>query len=222
MKLVDEVFKRYVFNKQKIANYDFLKIDDGYYLEKEINNGNFILKIKIVNDKISANLIDKEFGDEFNQINIENINNSFIANLKEECKNVLIDIRCKCFDLQLFIYPQTNRITNLIKEKYNVDPEFLWEDSPGCAIFRNHLTKKWFGIIMNVNKNKLVKDTDCEVEVINLKLDNLVNDYLKIDGIYPSYHMTKKNWVSIILDDKLDDKYIMDLINISFDNVCNK
>ena len=44
-----------------------------------------------------------------------------------------------------------------------------------------------------------------------------VSPYLKQKGIYPSYHMNKNNWVSIILDDTLNDEDIMNLIQISFD-----
>lgn len=37
-------------------------------------------------------------------------------------------------------------------------------------------------------------------------------------GIYIAYHMNKKNWVSIILDDTLTDNEIISLIDISYNN----
>ena len=32
---------------------------------------------------------------------------------------------------------QANRLTEWIIKKYNDYPEFLWDKSPGCGIFRN-------------------------------------------------------------------------------------
>lgn len=40
-----------------------------------------------------------------------------------------------------------------------------------------------------------------------------------LNGIYPSYHLSKKSWISIILDDTLSDKEIMNLVDLSYDNV---
>ena len=36
------------------------------------------------------------------------------------------------------------------------------------------------------------------------------------NGYYPAYHMNKKNWISIILDDNLSDEDIIDLISKSY------
>lgn len=42
--------------------------------------------------------------------------------------------------------------------------------------------------------------------------------YLKQRGIYPAYHLSKKSWISIILDNTLSDDEIMKLIDISYEN----
>ena len=118
---------------------------------------------------------------------------------------------------EYFIYKQSNEVSNLIKEKYNVLPEFLWESNPNYGIFRNKSSNKWFAIIMNIDRSKLNSNESGEVEVLNVKLDDLVNTYLKKEGIYPAYHMSKKSWVSITLDNTLSYKEIMNLIDISFD-----
>ena len=96
----------------------------------------------------------------------------------------------------------------VFNEKYNVKPEFLWDNFEG-GVFRNKKSNKWFGVIMNINKSKIIPKENGEVEVLNLKLDNDVEKYLKIKGIYPAYHMNKKNWMSIILDDTICDNKIL-------------
>ena len=71
---------------------------------------------------------------------------------------------------------------------------------------------------MNIDRSKIISDKSGEIEVLNVKLDDDVQNYLDVEGIYPSYHLSKKSWVSIILDNTLSDKEIMDFVNISYDN----
>lgn len=214
MKLVDELFIRYVPKEKKLIPYGFSYENGKYLLSKLIHNNEFEMRIVIKDKKISAKLIDTNFGDEFNQINMD-VTGSFVASLKEECSEIFLDIRDKCFEKELFIFPQTNRIAKAILDKYYVEPEFLWDKFPGFGVFRNKTNQKWFGIIMNLPKNKIVGDSKDEIEVINIKLDDKVPEYLNRDGIYPSYHMSKKNWVSVLLDDSLTDEEVMELIDLS-------
>lgn len=71
---------------------------------------------------------------------------------------------------------------------------------------------------MNIDKSKLIPEKTGEIEILNVKLDEKVPIYLEQKGIYPSYHLSKKSWVSIILDDTLTDEKIMQLIDISYEN----
>ena len=48
--------------------------------------------------------------------------------------------------------------------------------------------------------------------VWNYDLDKLI----KMDGIYKAYHMNKKSWVTITLDDKLSDKDLFNMIDNSY------
>ena len=88
----------------------------------------------------------------------------------------------------------------IIYKKYKVKPEFLWDTSPDNGVFRNKYNKKWFGIILNVSKNKLDSNyKQEEVEVINMKLNKImINELLKEKGFFKAYHMNKKSWISII------------------------
>ncbi len=71
---------------------------------------------------------------------------------------------------------------------------------------------------MNIKKSKFDNCSEQEIEIINLKVDkNQINELLTINGIYESYHMNKKNWVSIILDDSLEDKTIFTLLDKSYE-----
>ena len=55
------------------------------------------------------------------------------------------------------------------------------------------------------------------VDVINLKADEKKTGFLhKIRGIYPAYHMNHSKWISVTLDNTLDDRDVMDLVDESF------
>ena len=221
MKLVNEVFDRYKVNENKLHAYGFSFANDEFLYKKKLANNDFELVVEIKNKKINARLIDVNFNDEFKQIDMEVVGN-FVGELKEECRGILVDIRNKCFEKVIFIFSQSNRITNKIKEKYDIDPEFLFASSPGFGVFRNKSNKKWFGMIMNLPKNKIIGYLKEEIEVMNLKLANDNNGYKIEEGIYPAYHMIKKYWASIILDDTLSDEEVMELIEISYNLVNSK
>lgn len=121
-----------------------------------------------------------------------------------------------------FIFAQSNRIAELVKEKYGVNPEYLWDKFPDYGIFRNPSSDKWFGIIMNIDKSKMVTGETGEIEVLDVKVDDEVPELLRLKGIYPSYHLSKENWVGIILDDTLPDDEIMKLIATSYVNTEKK
>ena len=144
----------------------------------------------------------------------------FSSKIKDEFVGILTDIRDKCCSRDSFVYPQTRRINEFIMNKYGIKPEFLWEKYPGFAIYRKK--KKWFSLISNVSRNKVDKDSniDKEIELINVKInDNMVDKLLSTRGFFRAYHMNKKKWISIILDDTIDDYVIEKLINDSYDIV---
>ena len=59
-----------------------------------------------------------------------------------------------------------------------------------------------------------------DVEVINVKVDSgQTREILSQPGYYPAFHMNKKCWVSIILDDTLTDAEIAKRIADSFASV---
>lgn len=217
MSIESEVFKRYKISTDKLISYGF-KLDNGIYkYSKFFLSGSFRADIEIDNNlNITGKVIERALDEEYTNFRVESISGDFANSVKENYIAILNDIANICFDRQNFILAQTNRISKKICEKYSVKAEYLWDAYPNFAVYRNIRSKKWFSIIMNVDKGKIVKGQSGEIEVINVKLDEKVPEYIKVDGIYSAYHLSKKNWISIILDDTLDDDYILKLIDISF------
>ncbi len=114
---------------------------------------------------------------------------------------------------------KTNFLENILQilEKYNQTPLFLWEKFSDYGVFKNPDNDKWFGIIMNVKKDKLGEKTSEKIEIIDLKLDkDKIQTLLLKKRFYHAYHMNKKNWISAALDETNDDDFIMELVEESF------
>ena len=211
----EEIFKKSIIDYDKCLKYGFVKEQDIYIYKKDILNNEFQVIITITNNIIKGKIIEKELNEEYFNYRIENQIGEFVNNIRDEYKKILLDIKDKCTKSNTFIYPQTNRINNWIKDTFSNNPEFLWDDDKN-AVYRHDKTKKWYGIIMEINKNKLTKENKL-VEVMNVKLPpDLINDLLKKEGFYKAYHMNKKYWISFILDDSVKDQELEELINISF------
>lgn len=139
--------------------------------------------------------------------------------IRQKYIDLLIDIREKCCINLHFKGEQTRHINEFIQNAFNVQPEFLWEKFPSFAAYRENKTKKWFALIGNarftmLNKNSEIADI---VEVINVKIPpEKISDYLSAKGIFPAYHMNKKSWVSIVLNNSLDNKEIERLVTESY------
>lgn len=112
---------------------------------------------------------------------------------------------------------KTNDIFNYIRQKYNVTPEYPFKDDN--AVFRHNNNKKWFGItICNLPIRRLNVDSDELCTILNVKCEpTLILNIVDNKNIFPAYHMNKKHWISILLDDNLDNNLLTSLIDISYD-----
>ena len=216
MNLEDNIFKKYSVNIQKLKEYGFEKKSEKYIFEKIFLNNQFKAKIEVdKTGKVYGTVYDIENDEEYIPLRIEGSQGPFVGSVRTEYEAILQNICEKCFVKKYFVYPQANRITNLIIEKYGNEPEFLWEQFDGSGIFRNPETNKWYAAILEVQRNKVqVESKRSEIiEVINIKLDpEFLKELVQKPNFYTGYHMNKKYWATVILDDSISDEKIMDLV----------
>lgn len=215
MNIEKDVFKKGKMNFSKLVSYGFLKKDSIYYYSKIFMKNFKVCVIVDLNGNVFGKIYDLKTSEEYTNFRIEDLM-GFAHQVREEYISILEDIAQNVLDTRDFLFFQSNRVAQLIKDKYEVVPEFLWDKNPNFGVFRNNKSKKWFGIIMNVDKSKVMHNLSGEIEILNVKLDDQLVEYIKKKGIYPAYHMNKKSWVSVILDDTLSDEEIMKLVNISY------
>lgn len=210
-----EIFKSYQFNKEKARDYGFVENGEVWTYSCQILQGDFIMTVSITPDNVSFQVFDKETGDLYPQVHMESMRGSFVGSVREACLEILHQIRKACFDVQDFICPQTKRIMTKVQEKYGNQLEYLWEKSPDTAVLRHEDNQKWYAVVMRIPWDKLEKGREGLVEAVNLKHDQ-VADLLSKKGIYPAFHMNKRYWLSLALDDTLSDEMVLELIERSW------
>lgn len=105
-----------------------------------------------------------------------------------------------------------------VQERYESRIEYLWYRYPGYAVFRHEDNRKWYGIVMDVPKSKLGLSGDGAVDILNVKITDLFHrDWLlQRDGFLPGYHMSRSNWVTVLLDGTVGFDEISELIDRSY------
>ena len=216
-----EIFKSYQFNQEKARAYGFVESSGVWTYSCMILQGDFVMTVSITADNVYFQVFDQEMGDLYPQVHMESMTGSFVASVREACLEILYQIRKACFEVQDFICPQTKRIMAQIQEKYGNQLEYLWEKSPDTAVLRHEGNKKWYAVLMKISWDKLEKGREGLVEAVNLKHDQVV-DLLSQKGIYPAFHMNKRYWISVALDDTLSDEEVLELIEKSWNLTLKK
>ena len=216
-----EIFKSYQFNKENAHAYGFVENGEVWTYSCQILQGDFFMTVSITPDNVSFQVFDQETGDLYPQVHMESMRGSFVASIREACLEILYQIRKACFDVQDFICPQTKRIMAKVQEKYGNQLEYLWEKSPDTAVLRHEDNQKWYAVLMRIPWDKLEKGREGLVEAVNIKHDQ-VADFLPQKGIYPAFHMNKRYWLSMALDDTLSDEMVLELIERSWNLTVKK
>ena len=216
-----EIFKAYQFNSKKAKEYGFIENQGLWTFSSTILQGDFFMIVTVEDGVLGFQVYDQETGDLYPQVHMESMRGTFVGTVREACLEVLYDIRKACFEVQDYICPQTKRIMAVVQEKYGNQLEYLWEKSPDTAILRHEGNQKWYAVLMKISWDKLEKGREGLVEVVNLKHDQVSNLLVK-KGIYPAFHMNKRYWISVPLDDSLADEELLELIEKSWNLTLKK
>ena len=219
MKIEEDVFKRSHVDYQKLLKYGFHLEKDCYQYEALFFDDQFKAIIRVdMNGVVTSKIIELDTEEEYFNLRT-NSTGEFVSNVRSSYEELLYAIKKNCFTTDYFTSMQANRIADYIEKSYQISPLFLWDSTPYAGVFKNPNTNKWFGIVMEVDRSKL-KDGSGLVSIMNLKLDpDVILNLLEKNGYYKAYHMNKKSWITVLLDDTLADKEIEELVDQSFQNI---
>ena len=139
---IEKIFKNRKINEIKLKEYGFLKGKDSFSKTIPILNNqfNFFITINIDGD-INYKVIDTLSMDEYVLVKFPTAQGIFVENMRNICRDILIEISERCFDMDSFNGEQTEKIFSFIKSKYDIEAEYLFEDSPNIAVFRKKKIK---------------------------------------------------------------------------------
>ncbi len=109
-------------------------------------------------------------------------------------------------------------ILKYVKDKYDSEPEYLWRRFPDYVVFRHEDNRKWYALIMDVHRDKLGLQGKDRVDILNVKMSDpfLVSILIQQEGYFKGYHISRGNWISILLDGTVPYDEICEMIDDSF------
>ena len=115
------------------------------------------------------------------------------------------------------------QLKQYILETYNCEADHPWMNFPGNEVFRHSNNRKWFALIMDVPRERLGLAGTEPLDVVNLKCDPiLIGSFRRDIGIFPAYHMSKANWITVALDGSVLSDTIKMLLDMSFEATASK
>ena len=104
-----------------------------------------------------------------------------------------------------------------LRQKYRHEPEFLWEKFPDNAIVRRTDNKKWYAAVLTVAAGRPGLDNAAAAEILDLRgRPEDMEKLLDRQKFFPAYHMNKKHWYTVFLDDSLSDEELCRRTDESF------
>ncbi len=105
---------------------------------------------------------------------------------------------------------------------FGTEPDYPWDDEPDYAVLRHKKSRKWYALIMRINREKLGLDGG-EVDILNVKCDPIaLGSLLAREGCHPAYHMSKAHWLTVRLDGTVPMKEIEGMIRMSYEGTGRK
>ncbi len=209
--------EKYVLFEDRLINFGFQFEENILFFRKNILNDTFRIEIKLINKYFEVEVYDLDFNEVYSLFSVDSANGEIVTAIREEVKDVLEKILC----LESIIYEDVLRY---VKERYNsttVKPFKTNPDIKALVTAKN----KWYALFLDVEYNKLQKDSlvDSKVKIVNLKhLSSEISTVIDNRNIFPSYHMNKNHWISVVLDNNIDIEYVKELIELSYNLVNNK
>lgn len=91
------------------------------------------------------------------------------------------------------------------------------------TVLRRKDNNKWFGIVLKAPAHYFERygvAAEKEREVLNLKCPPDLQEFLRQKypkGVFPSYHMNKRLWISVVTGEEIEKDEVKALIKLSYD-----
>ncbi len=202
-KFLQEIFRQYKVDFNKLSDYGFIFANESYNFSTNILGEQMCLHLTVqTNESMQLQVFDLECGEEYTLYLAENASGVFVGEVRKELEKVLLDLRNKCFNKTIFKSKYALQLIEYVKSKYGDSLEFLWEKSPNNAIWRRRDNQKWYCAMLTTKATSIGIDSDKYVELIDFRENaDLIPNLIDNKNYFAAYHMNKKHWLTIKLDD---------------------
>ncbi len=202
----------------KLISYGFTESNGLLEYKTPIAENQFELKLVVLNENtINTKVTDLSSNDEFILHLVPDATGSFIGGIKAEYERILQSIQDRCTEADVFKSRQANELIQYVRNTYTDELEYLWQKFPDNAVWRRKDNQKWYAAVLTVSRRKLGLDSDEVVEIIDLRADKEeIPDIVDNIRFFPGWHMNKKSWYTIILDDSVSTNEIIGRLNTSY------
>ncbi|BAQ24867.1 probable cytoplasmic protein [Streptococcus troglodytae] len=225
MSFESDFFKKKRVRFETLLAFGFVKMGQDYIYKESFMAGDFEAQVKISESgQVSGRVLDRDTDDDYLALRVERQVGTFVGQVRQAYTEILSRIAEACFIDWPFVKNQTNRLAQYIADKYDDVYDHPFSKYPTISSYRHPVNHKWYALIMAIARGKLdlgkeeweKKELEQQVEIINLKVNPAdMTKLLSISGIYPSYHMNKKSWISLVLDEQVPDNFLFSLVDNS-------
>lgn len=109
-------------------------------------------------------------------------------------------------------------LTEYTRDRFSAEPEYLWKDFPDAFIFRHAGNRKWFAVVMEVERARLGLAGEGKATLLDVKCGPILGgSYLGQPGVIPAYHMNKTHWIGVLPDGFAAAETVKELLEISYE-----
>ena len=212
MKIID--VEKYNFSKEQLKGFGFKEEAEKLIYREEIVDSSFLIEIVFVDSQLLVEVYDLEFDEVYSLYSVDRAVGETVQNVREYVETLLSSV--------LGLADESGKIGSEIidycNNKYGENHVNPFKKHSDILAFVNE-KNKWYALLLDVEYNRLNKNTDIttKVKILNVKhpTDNIL-DIIDNKNIFPAYHMNKKHWISIVLDKNIKLETIKELIDISY------
>ena len=158
MTIEEEIFARSIPDFSKLVKFGFAKNGSKYSFSGKFLNGDFTADVVVTSGgDVSASVFDVQSGERYLPLRAKSRQSAFVNEVRESYRAFLREIKNACFVPQPFLTDQANRIAREAEKLFGDKIDFPFSTAPEYGVFRNPENRKWYGIIMNIPKNKIEK-----------------------------------------------------------------
>ncbi|NJW39042.1 MmcQ family protein [Streptococcus suis] len=205
-------------NLPSLIPFGFIFANNRYTYREVFMEGQFEAVVEVDEaGQLSSYVWDCEMEEVYTAHLVTAPSGAFVGQVREAYQSILDRVEKVCCVALPFTKDQSNRIAQLIKEKWGGLPDYPFAKLPTYGAFRHPNNNKWYALVSHIPRDKLDgSGSQEEVEIVNLKVDGReIAELLSQSGIFPAYHMSKKSWVSVLLDETVEDQAILALLEKS-------